>query len=68
MYTCNCDTLYCEKCARALTDIENVCWVCNTPIDITKPIKPYKKEEIEVKDVIKKLFKKSKKNDVIPKR
>ncbi len=50
MYTCKCDALYCEKCARALTDIENVCWVCNTAIDITKAIKPYKKEDIEVKD------------------
>lgn len=47
MYTCNCDALYCEKCARALIDIENVCWVCNSPIDIAKSINQYKKDEIE---------------------
>ena len=68
MYACNCDALYCEKCARALTDIENVCWVCNTPIDTTKPIKLYKKDELEEKDVTKDTYKKPKKDDVIPKR
>ena len=51
MYACRCDALYCEKCARALTEIENMCWACNAPIDITKPIKPYKEEEIGKKDI-----------------
>ncbi len=51
MYICDCDALYCEKCARVLIDIENVCWVCNTPIDLAEPIKPYKKDEIEEKDL-----------------
>ena len=37
--------MYCENCARAITDLENVCWVCNIPIDYLKPIKPYKEEE-----------------------
>lgn len=68
MYTCNCDALYCEKCARPLTNIENVCWVCNSPIDTAKPIKHYKKEDFEERDVIKETFKKPKKNDVIPKK
>jgi len=57
MYACICGALYCEKCARALTEIENACWVCNSPIDISKPIKPYKEEEIEKKDIIKEKFK-----------
>jgi len=68
MYTCNCDALYCEKCARALTDIENVCWVCNAPIDTARPKRPYKKYENEEKDIIKDTFKKPKKNDVTLKR
>ncbi|MEE9376479.1 MAG: tetratricopeptide repeat protein [Candidatus Lokiarchaeia archaeon] len=53
MYTCKCDTIYCENCARALTDLENTCWVCNAPIDTSKPIKPYEKEKMEEKDIIK---------------
>jgi len=53
MYSCNCDALYCEKCARVLTEIENACWVCGTPIDITKPIKPFKQEELGDKEIIK---------------
>lgn len=64
IYACTCDTLYCGKCAQAITEIENICWVCNTPIDIAKPIKPYKKDEIEEKDVIKEPYKKPKKNDI----
>ncbi len=60
MYTCQCDSVYCEKCARALTDLENVCWVCNTPIDISKPTKPYKEERLEEKDIIKDIPKKPK--------
>ncbi len=41
-YICSeCDALYCENCARSLTNLENACWVCNTPFDKTKPSKPY---------------------------
>ncbi|MFX1568004.1 MAG: tetratricopeptide repeat protein [Promethearchaeota archaeon] len=58
MYTCNCDALYCENCARALTDLENACWVCGAPIDISKPTKPYKIEKFGKKDIIKKSPKK----------
>ncbi len=65
MYACSCDALYCEKCARALSEIENVCWVCNIPIDITKPIKPYKEKEVGKKDIIKEPYK-NPKNDDIP--
>ncbi|MFX1567202.1 MAG: tetratricopeptide repeat protein [Promethearchaeota archaeon] len=60
MYTCKCDTVYCENCARALTDLENACWVCNAPIDMSKPIKPYEKETMEEKDIIEKTGRKHK--------
>lgn len=41
-----CDALYCEKCARALSNLENTCWVCNAPFDKSKPVRiPEKKEE-----------------------
>ena len=54
MFSCTCNAIYCENCARALTDLENICWVCNTPLDMSKPIKPYIKEEIGEKSKIKK--------------
>ena len=39
-YICSeCAALYCEKCARALTNSENMCWVCETPIDSPTPKK-----------------------------
>ncbi|UCC19043.1 MAG: hypothetical protein JSV62_13190 [Promethearchaeota archaeon] len=48
-YICTgCDALYCENCARALSDLENSCWVCNEPIDKSKPSKPFTlKKELE---------------------
>ena len=48
-YICsNCDALYCEKCARALAQLENACWVCDSPFDKSKPVVPYKREEHKV--------------------
>ena len=48
-FICKCDTIYCQKCARALSDLENACWVCETPFDESKPVKlPEKKEEKEI--------------------
>jgi hypothetical protein len=42
-YICmNCEALYHEDCALTLSDLENACWVCNQPIDETKPTKPFK--------------------------
>ncbi len=38
--------LICMKCAKVLSNIENVCWVCNSPIDETKPIIP-QDDEVE---------------------
>ncbi len=40
-----CGTFYCLKCSEALSNLENVCWGCNNPIDKSKPSKPYEKEE-----------------------
>ena len=45
-YICpKCDSIYCEKCAQALIELENMCWSCELPIDKSKPVKPYKEEE-----------------------
>ncbi len=35
----DCDTIYCQTCARALENLENACWVCDTPFDESKPSK-----------------------------
>lgn len=44
-YICgHCKALYCEKCVRALIDMENVCWACESPLD---PLKPVKKSELK---------------------
>ena len=45
-YICKCGANYCENCARALTNLENVCWACEVPIDYSKPVKPHKVEDI----------------------
>jgi len=44
-YICECGAIYCENCARALTNLENVCWACDVQIDYSKPVEPYKEEE-----------------------
>ncbi len=45
-YICpKCSALYCIKCSETLSELENMCWVCQTPFDESKPVKPYKKEE-----------------------
>jgi len=54
-YICpQCRALYCEKCVRSLTNLENACWVCNTPFDNSKPSKPFLEgkfdEEIKISD------------------
>ena len=46
IFVCShCDALYCKNCASQLTDLENVCWACNRPIDKSKPSTPFKEEE-----------------------
>ena len=53
IYICpECNAIYCQNCARALTDLENLCWSCNTSIDPSKAIKPYDKDE-GIKDLSK---------------
>jgi hypothetical protein len=49
-YLCpGCEAFYCAKCAQALIELENACWVCDAPIDESKPVKPFKRDdEIEV--------------------
>ncbi|MCK4383493.1 MAG: hypothetical protein KAW66_09395, partial [Candidatus Lokiarchaeota archaeon] len=44
-YVCKCGANYCEHCARALSNLENVCWACEVPIDYSKPVKPFKEEK-----------------------
>ncbi len=53
IYVCpTCDSHYCKACTLAVIDLENQCWSCNSPIDTSKPVKPYKPEiEIEVVDI-----------------
>lgn len=47
-YICpDCKAFYCIKCSSTLAILENICWVCETPFDSTKPVK---KQEIEKKD------------------
>ncbi len=43
-----CKSFYCDKCAQILTQLENMCWSCNNPIDDSKPIKPFKIEEEDI--------------------
>jgi hypothetical protein len=51
-----CDSIYCDKCARALSEIENICWVCESPLDQSKPVQKEERgvEEIKIKEEIKK--------------
>jgi len=46
VYVCSsCNALYCEKCARSISNLENACWVCNQPIDEMKPTYPFSIEK-----------------------
>ena len=47
-FICECTALYCQKCARALEDLENACWACNLPINKSKPSKPFKEVKIVI--------------------
>ncbi|GAG61254.1 unnamed protein product, partial [marine sediment metagenome] len=47
-YICECGAIYCESCARAVTDLENVCWACDVPIDYSKPTKQIEEEREEL--------------------
>ena len=48
-YICpKCEVLYCGHCAQSLIDLENTCWVCNAPLDVSMPSKPFKEKEEEI--------------------
>ena len=52
IYLCpDCDTFYCLKCANTLITLENACWVCNAPIDPSKPVNQYKEADDTIKKV-----------------
>ncbi|MFX0098789.1 MAG: hypothetical protein ACFFCS_04350 [Candidatus Hodarchaeota archaeon] len=53
MYICpGCNAFYCQRCTDTLENMENQCWVCNTPFNEAKPVIPDegegRKEEIEI--------------------
>lgn len=55
MYICpDCNTFYCEKCSKLLVNIENACWVCETPFDASKTVRLMKKKEEDVSKIIQK--------------
>ncbi len=49
IYVCpQCNSIYCKGCAKAVVEIENACWMCESPIDVTRPSKPFEQEEEEI--------------------
>ncbi|GAG60854.1 unnamed protein product [marine sediment metagenome] len=68
-YICtSCNVLYCETCAKTLANLENVCWVCDSAIDPSKPVELYEKEEGEEIKVSKEAPEKPEILDVPPKK
>jgi hypothetical protein len=56
MYICpECNTFYCNNCSDSLAELENMCWVCNTPFDKSKPVVPFKRRTTEEKTTPSKL-------------
>ncbi len=50
-YNCpECKTFYCSKCAKALSSMENACWVCVAPFDPTKEVKP-QPDKVEIQAI-----------------
>ena len=54
------------KCAKALSNLEDQCWVCNAPIDESKPVKPQLQEEEKIDVKISEKTKKNPKTDKVP--
>ncbi|MFX0074601.1 MAG: hypothetical protein ACFE96_04120, partial [Candidatus Hermodarchaeota archaeon] len=48
IYVCDCNTIYCESCVKALIDLENACWVCESSIDPSKPTKHFRRDKVDV--------------------
>ncbi len=38
-YCPQCKALYCDNCAHVLSELENLCWSCDHPLDTSKKIK-----------------------------
>ncbi|MFX0098986.1 MAG: hypothetical protein ACFFCS_05350 [Candidatus Hodarchaeota archaeon] len=53
-----CKALYCNRCASALSQLENCCWSCESRIDETRPIEAISRETAIIVD--KKKYKKEK--------
>jgi predicted amidophosphoribosyltransferase len=52
-YICpECKAFYCKNCSEALSNLENLCWVCDTPFNESKPSRPFEKEDEGQKVVI----------------
>ena len=50
IYVCpQCSSIYCKWCAKAVVELENACWTCESPIDKTKPSQPFEKVEEKTK-------------------
>lgn len=48
-YVCpSCNVFYCLKCSEALTNLENACWVCESPFDESKPVRLEQKVDEEI--------------------
>jgi tetratricopeptide (TPR) repeat protein len=48
IYVCDCNAIYCESCVKALINLENACWVCESPIDQSKPVKHFGRDKVDV--------------------
>ncbi len=49
IYMCpSCKSIYCRTCAQAVVEIENACWMCESPIDVTRRSKPFEQEKKEI--------------------
>jgi len=48
-YICpKCNSLYCKNCAKALIEIENMCWSCESPIEKAKPVRLLKGDKLKI--------------------
>ncbi len=67
-YVCpDCESFYCEKCYRAVVNLENACWACNTALDESRPVKlDMEKEEVVDIEVSEKPQKSSKADKASP--
>ncbi|MFX0101638.1 MAG: hypothetical protein ACFFCS_18860 [Candidatus Hodarchaeota archaeon] len=53
IYTCpECDALYCIKCSKALGNLENACWSCDSAIDPAKPVNLPERSEPEEEETL----------------